>query len=297
MIDKLGCHVGNSGDEMLVGSVNEALSYNANCLMLYLGAPQNTIRKPMSQFRIPEYLQILKENNIDPADVIIHGPYILNFAQPDPLKRDFAVEFMSEEVKKANQMGAKYVVFHPGAHVNQGSEAGCNLIALSIKRVLDNTKDVPVTLLLETMAGKGSECGCTFEEVAYILNRVNNERLKVCLDTCHIFDGGYDIVNDYEKVMDKLDMLIGIKNIKCIHCNDSKNVLGSHKDRHENIGFGNIGFDTLLKVCSDPRFQGIPKILETPYVDKEYPPFKYEIAMLRSGKFDPSLIDKIKEQA
>ena len=135
MIDKLGCHVGNNGDEMLVGSVNEALSYNANCFMLYLGAPQNTLRKPMNTFRIPEYLQILKNNNIDPADVIIHGPYILNFAQPDPLKRDFAVEFMSEEVKKAHQMGAKYVVFHPGAHVGQGSEAGCNLISLSIKIV------------------------------------------------------------------------------------------------------------------------------------------------------------------
>ena len=297
MIDKLGCHVGNSGSEMLVGSVNEALSYNANCFMLYLGAPQNTVRKPMSEFRIPEYLQILEQNNIDPADVIIHGPYILNFAQPDPTKRDFAVEFMSEEVKRASQMKAKYVVFHPGAHMNQGWEGGCNLIALSIRRVLDNTKDLDVTLLLETMAGKGSECGCTFEQVRFILDKVNNPRLKVCLDTCHIFDGGYDIVNDYEGVMAKLDQVIGIDNIKCIHCNDSKNTLESHKDRHENIGFGNIGFDTLLKVCSDARFQGIPKILETPYVDKVYPPFKYEIAMLRSGKFDPSLISKIKEQA
>ena len=297
MIDKLGCHVGNSGDEMLVGSVKEALSYNANCFMLYMGAPQNTLRKPMRYFRIDEYKEILKENNINPEDVIIHGPYILNFAQPDPEKRDFAVNFMSDEVRRTSMMGSKYIVFHPGAHVNQGIEAGCNLISLSIKRVLDNTKDVDVTLLLETMAGKGTECGCTFEQVKYILDKVNSSRLKVCLDTCHIFDGGYDIVNDYEGVIKRINDTFGIENIKCIHCNDSKNSLESHKDRHENIGFGNIGFDTLLKVCNDERFKGIPKILETPYVNKEFPPFKYEIAMLRSGKFDPELIDKIKKEA
>lgn len=296
MIDKIGCHVGNSGEEMLVGSVNEALSYNANCFMLYLGAPQNTIRREMKDFRIDEYKQILKENNIPCEDVIIHGPYILNFAQPDPEKRDFAVKFMADEVRRASMMGSKYVVFHPGAHVGQGIDAGCNLIALCIKRVLEETKGVNVTLLLETMSGKGSECGCTFEQVRYILDRVNNERLKVCLDTCHIFDGGYDIINDYEGVMNKLDQIIGIENIKCIHCNDSKNILGSHKDRHENIGFGNIGFDTLLKVCNDARFTGIPKILETPYVDKELPPFKYEISMLRSGVFDPKLMDKIRNK-
>ena len=251
----------------------------------------------MSEYRVDEYKQLLKENNIDPKDVIIHGPYILNFAQPDPEKRDFAVNFIVDEIKRASMIGSKYIVFHPGAHVGQGSEAGCNLISLSIKRALMETSNIDVTLLLETMSGKGSECGCTFDEVRFILDKVNNPRLKVCLDTCHIFDGGYDIVNDYEGIMNLIEEKIGIDNIKCIHVNDSKNTLGSHKDRHENIGFGNIGFDTLYKVCSDERFKGIPKILETPYVNKELPPFKYEIEMLKSGKFDQDLINKIKNQA
>ena len=302
MIDKIGSHVGNSGDEMLVGSVKEALSYNENCFMLYLGAPQNTIRRPMRDFRINEYKEILKQNNINSEDVIIHGPYILNFAQPDPEKRDFAINFMADEVRRTNMMGSKYIVFHPGAHVGKGYEVGCDLIVESIKKVINDTNNIDVTLLLETMAGKGSECGCTFEQVSYILNKVNSPRLQVCLDTCHIFDAGYDIVNDYEGVLNHFDQVVGLNHIKCIHCNDSKNVVSSHKDRHENIGFGNIGFETLHKICSDDRFKGVPKILETPYLEntegeKVYPPFKYEIEMLRNGEFDPDLINKIKNEA
>ena len=298
METKLGCHVSNNGSLMLLGSVNEALSYNANCFMLYMGAPQNTFRKRKEEFRIDEYLDVLNKNNISPSDVIVHGPYILNFANPDSEKREFAISFLCDEIALVSAMKSKYIVIHPGSHMNMGSEFGCNLIADSLKKVLEKTKEYDATLLVETMAGKGGECARTFEEVAYILSLVGNDRLQVCLDTCHIFDGGYDIVNDYEGVINEFDRIVGLDHIKCIHLNDSKNVLGSHKDRHENIGFGNIGFDILLKVVNDPRFISVPKILETPYVENEkhekvYPPYKFEIEMIRSGQFNPDLIKLI----
>lgn len=295
---KLGCHVGNSGNEMLIGSVNEALSYNANCFMLYLGAPQNSFRKPLSEMHIDEYQNIMKEHNIKNEDVIVHCAYILNLANPNVEKREYAINFIINELTGTYKIGAKYLVLHPGAHMNQGAYAGCDLIVEGLKTILEKTKDQDSIICIETMAGKGSECCSTFEEVKYILDKVDNNRVKVCLDTCHIWDAGYDIVNDYENVIKKLDETIGINNIKVIHLNDSKNVCGSHKDRHENIGFGNIGFETLHKVLIDDRFKNVVKILETPYVEGDkkikYPPYKYEIEMLKNGVFDNNLIDKIK---
>lgn len=296
---KLGCHVGNSGSEMLLGSVKEALSYNANCFMLYLGAPQNSFRKPIAEMHVNEFQEVLRNNNILNSDVIVHCAYILNLANPSIDKRNYAISFITNELTGTYKIGCKYLVVHPGAHMNQGPYVGCDLIIEGIKQILENTKEQDSVICLETMAGKGSECCSTFEEVRYILDRVNSNRVKVCLDTCHIFDAGYDIVNNYEDVIKHLDETIGIKNIKVIHVNDSKNVCGSHKDRHENIGFGNIGFSTLEKVIKDERFKDVVKILETPYVEGEdkkskYPPYKYEIEMLKNGVFDDNLLNKIK---
>lgn len=295
---KLGSHVGNNGTKMMIGSVEEALSYNENCFMIYLGAPQNTFRKKVEEQNSVDALQIASKNGILAEDIIVHAPYIVNLAQLDEEKFKFAVNFLTNELKMVNQVGLKYMVLHPGAHVGNGVRLGISQIARGINKILDNTKSDKTIILIETMAGKGTECGKTFEEIANILDLIDDKsRVGVCLDTCHIFDGGYDIVNHYEEVLMQFDQLIGLDKIKVIHLNDSKNILGSHKDRHENIGFGNIGFDTLLRVLTDYRFENIPKILETPYVsvskDKSFPPYKDEIRMLEEGQFDANLKEEI----
>lgn len=295
---KLGCHVGNSGDAMLVGSVTEALSYGANCFMVYLGAPQNSYRKPLLALRIDEMNSIIKENNIKPEDIVIHAPYIVNLAQSDEEKRKFAVDFISQEIKTTHEIGAKYIVLHPGAHVKMGEELGLELIIKSLKEILEQTKNTNVAIALETMAGKGTELCYKFEHLKQIIDEIKSDRLVVCFDTCHTNDAGYDIVNNYEDVLAEFDKLIGLEKIKVLHLNDSKNVIGARKDRHENFGFGTIGFSALMKFVMDERFKDVPKILESPYVKtdkKDLPPYKYEIAMIKSGKFDSDLIEKIIE--
>lgn len=289
----IGCHVSNSGNEMLLGSVKEAISYKANTFMVYLGPPQSTSRKEAHLLKSEEMKECLKENNIDINNVIIHAPYILNLAQGNDEKRKFAVEFLSNEMKTMASVGAKYIVVHPGAHMQLGVEEGLRLIADSLKQVLENTAFDDTYIALETMSGKGSECGATFEEIKQIMNLLdNNNRVVVCLDTCHIHDAGYDIINDYEGVLNKFDEIIGLDKIKVLHVNDSKNSCGAKKDRHENFGFGKIGFETLMKFVNDKRFSDIPKILETPFVD-DNPPYKYEIEMIKNGVFDPELINKL----
>ena len=294
---KIGCHVSNNGNDMLLGSAKEAISYNANSFMVYLGAPQNSFRKPLSQLKIEEYKQVLLENNIDNENVIVHCAYILNLAQPDEEKRRYAIDFVIRELRGTHAIGAKYLVIHPGAHMKQGVLEGANRIILSLKTILEETKDIDTVICLETMSGKGTECCSKFEEIKYIMDKVNSERIKVCLDTCHIWDSGYDIVNDYENVIKQFDSIIGLENLKVIHVNDSKNTKESHKDRHENFGFGNIGFDTLIKFIFDERLEDKIKILETPYVkinDKlEVPPYKEEIEMILSKQFNPNLISEI----
>lgn len=295
---KIGSHVGNSGSKMILGSVEEALSYGANCFMIYLGAPQNTYRKPLSEMNIEAALELARNNNINPEDIIVHAPYIVNLAQQDSEKFNFAVRFLSQELRNTYLIGAKYMVLHPGAHVGSGSKAGIERIASGINQILDLTSDCKSVIALETMAGKGTECGRTFEEIANIIELVDDKsRIAVCLDTCHINDAGYDLVNQYENVIKMFDNVIGLEYLKVIHVNDSKNPLDSHKDRHENIGFGNVGFETILKVCNDERFINIPKILETPYVDvskiESYPPYKYEIKMIKEGIFNPNLKEDV----
>lgn len=296
---KIGCHVSNSGEEMLVGAVKEAVSYDANCMMIYLGAPQNTYRKSIPQLRIEEYQQLLQTHHINPHDVIVHAPYIINLAQADEDKRQYAVRFLTQEVLTTEAIGARYVVVHPGAFLNLTPEIGLMRIVQSLQEVLNQTNETNVILALETMAGKGSECCFQFSQLREIMNQINSPRIKVCFDTCHTFDSGYDWVHHYESVLDEMNSIIGLDNIAVIHLNDSKNPLGSKKDRHENIGFGQIGFDTLSRIAHDERLMHIVKILETPYIEnqngeKEFPPYAFEIAMLKNNQFNPQLKEEIK---
>ena len=293
----IGSHVGFSNNKQLLGSVNEALSYGANTFMFYTGAPQNTLRNPIRDEYTYEAYKLMKENNIDLAKVVIHAPYIVNLGNLENF--DFSVNFLKGELERANTLGIKNVVLHPGASVSYDREASLNSIIKGLNLILDNKLDV--TICLETMAGKGTEIGKNITELKTIIDGVKfKDKIGVCLDTCHLNDSGVDLTK-FDEYLSLFDQEIGLKYIKVIHINDSKNEIGSHKDRHENIGLGKIGFDTLIKIIYDERFMSIPKILETPYVtendeskEKIYPPYKYEIAMIRNKEYDPKLIDKIR---
>ena len=289
----IGSHVGYKKDSGLVGSVKEALSYNANTFMFYTGAPQNTKRLPIDLEKVKEADQLMKDNKIAKENVIVHAPYIINLATDDLVKREFSCNFLKEEIKRVETLGFSYLVLHPGSHVGAGTDKGIQNIADSLNKIID--KDTKVVILLETMAGKGTEVGKSFEELESIISKIKQkENIGVCLDTCHINDAGYDL-NYFGKVLDSFDKIIGLDKLKCIHVNDSKNIMGSHKDRHENIGYGYIGFDNLINIIYNKRLDNIPKILETPYIDKTYPPYKYEIEMIRTKKFNKNLIDECKQ--
>lgn len=297
---KLGCHVSNNGITMLEGAAKKAVSFGANCFMVYMGAPQNTFRKPISSMNVLQMHQVLKLHNINPKDVIVHAPYIVNLGQIDDSKFNYAIDFLSNEVRLVHQAGLKIMVLHPGAHVGAGYDFAVERIASGLRQILNKTKDCDVLIALETMAGKGTECGCTFEQIKRIIELVDNDdRIGVCLDTCHIHDAGYDIITNYEKVISDFNNIIGLQYLKVLHINDSKNISGSKKDRHENVGFGYIGFDTLMKFVYDERFADIPKILETPYVDslldkeRSYEPYYHEIKMIKSRIFNPLLKEEI----
>lgn len=288
----IGSHVGYKKDSGLVGSVKEALSYNANTFMFYTGAPQNTKRLPIDLEKVKEADQLMKDNKIVKENVIVHAPYIINLATDDLEKREFSCNFLKEEIKRVETLGFSYLVLHPGSHVGAGTDKGIQNIADSLNKIID--KDTKVVILLETMAGKGTEVGKNFEELESIISKIKQkENIGVCLDTCHINDAGYDL-NYFDKVLDSFDKIIGLDKLKCIHVNDSKNIMGSHKDRHENIGYGHIGFDNLINIIYNKRLDNIPKILETPYIDKTYPPYKYEIEMIRTKKFNDNLINECK---
>ena len=287
----IGSHVGYKKDSQLLGSLNEALGYGANTFMFYTGAPQNTSRYPIDDNLSVESFKKMKEIGLDYSKVVVHAPYIVNLANDDEVKFNFAVQFLKEELKRCAKLGIKKVVLHPGSHVGLGIDKGIENIAKGLNLVLG---EEDVTILLETMAGKGSEVGSKLEEIRRIIDLVEDKKhIGVCIDTCHLSDAGYDI-SKFDEFLDEFDKIIGIEKIGCVHVNDSKNEMGSHKDRHENIGFGKIGFETLLKVIYNERLENVPKILETPYVDKEYPPYKYEIEMIRNKEFDSTLINKIK---
>ena len=287
----IGSHVGFNKNSQLLGSVLEASSYGANTFMFYTGAPQNTMRNPIDDKLTEEALEKMKEVGIDFSKVVVHAPYIINLC--NEANFDFSVSFLKGEVERVSKLGVKWMVLHPGSHVGLGIDKGIENIISGLNLVLDGKTDV--TILLETMAGKGSEVGSTMDEIKRIIDGIKDKNhVGVCLDTCHLNDAGYSM-NDFDKYLDEFDRVIGIDKIGCIHINDSKNLFASHKDRHENIGFGTIGFDNLIKIIYNERLGDIPRILETPYVDKEYPPYKYEIEMIRNKKFDENLINKIKQ--
>lgn len=265
--------------------------------MFYTGAPQNTRRKDISELNIEPAWEYMKENGIN--EIIVHAPYIINLGNAvKPETFELAVEFLDKELQRTIACRSHLLILHPGAHVGAGVETGTHQIIQGLNEVL--TKDTDCCIALETMAGKGSEIGRTFEELARIYDGVKyNDKLRVCFDTCHTSDSGYDIIGQFDNVIDKFDKILGIDQIAVFHINDSKNVPGAAKDRHANIGFGEIGFDALNYIVHHQDFENVPKILETPYVPsptyekKSYAPYKYEIEMLRNGKFDPGLTDRI----
>lgn len=270
---------------MLLGSAKEAVSYGANTFMVYTGAPQNTKRKAISELNIDAARNYMAENGIE--DFVIHAPYIINLGNSvNPDTYTLAVDFLALELERTIAMGSRVLILHPGAHVGAGTETGIHRIVQGLNAVL--TPDTPCFIALETMAGKGSEIGRSFEELAAIYDGVTcNEKLRICFDTCHVNDAGYDIVTDFEGVMEQFDKRLGKDQIAVFHINDSKNVLGAGKDRHANIGEGTIGYDALRYIVHHPDFPGIPRILETPYrpdpenPEKTLPPYKEEIELLR----------------
>lgn len=288
----IGSHVGFKKDKQMLGCVEEALSYNANTFMFYTGAPQNTNRIPIDDNLTFEAKKLMEKNNIDINNVIIHAPYIINLANSNNL--EFNVNFLKQELSRVKQLGIKKLVLHPGSHVGLGHEQGIkNIIdALDLSLNIDS----PI-ICLETMSGKGTELMTNFEDTKYMLEKVKyKDKVMVCLDTCHVNDAGYDI----KEVIDTFDSIVGLNKLGCIHINDSKNALGTHKDRHENIGIGTIGFDNLINIIYDQRLKNIPMILETPYITKEndderlYPPYKFEIDMIRNKKNNVNLVSDIR---
>ena len=289
----IGSHVSFKSNTQLLGSTKEALSYGENTFMFYTGAPQNTKRSKIDDNLTNKALKLMNENNIDIKNVIVHAPYIINLANDENKEKYlFAINFLKEEIKRVEKMGVKKIVLHPGSYTTLDIERGIKCIINALNEVLKD--DSSVSILLETMAGKGTEIGFKLEHLKRIIDGVSNkDRLMVCLDTCHLNDAGYDMSN-FDVFLDEFNDIIGIEKIGCIHINDSKNTLSSNKDRHENIGYGMIGFENLLNIIYNERLNNIPKILETPYVkDRLYPPYKFEIEEIKNKKFNSKLYEDI----
>lgn len=295
----IGSHVSFSKEKQLLGCVLETISYGANAFMIYTGAPQNTLRSNIDDSLTESAYKLMKENSISLNNVVVHAPYIINLANMKNF--DFNVSFLSEELNRCQKLGIKKIIIHPGNHLGLGEEEGIKNVALTLNKVLETDK-TDVYLCLETMSGKGSEVGKTFSELKSIINQVNkSERLLICLDSCHLNDAGYDM-NDFDLILNDIDKIIGISKIGCFHINDSKNERGESKDRHANFGLGTIGFDNLIKMIYHPKLREVPKILETPYVvdlednNHSFPPYKYEIEMIKNKKFNQNLLEDIRNQ-
>ena len=294
----IGCHVSFKKDTQLLGSVKEALSYGCNTFMFYTGAPQNTSRSDIDDNITYSGLSLMKENGIDLRNIIVHAPYIVNPANTQNL--DFAISFLSNEIRRVESLGVTKLVLHPGSHVGLGVDVAINNIIYVLNSCIN--KDSSVIICLETMAGKGSEVGTNFDEIKRIIDGVIfKDKVMVCMDTCHLSDSGYDITK-FDELIEEFDNVVGLSKLACIHINDSKNIPGSHKDRHENIGFGNLGFDNIINIIYNDRIKHIPKILETPYIgdtddskERIYPPYKFEIEMIKNKKFDSNLLENIRK--
>ena len=293
----IGSHVSFNKDSQLLGSVREALAYDANTFMFYTGAPQNTKRIPINDEKTYEAFKLMKDNNMDLRNIIVHAPYIINPANTENL--DFSINFLRQEIDRVEKLGITKLVLHPGSHVQLGEDIAIK----SITHVLNSCllSDTKVDICLETMAGKGTEMGINFDQLKKIIDGVlYKDKVKVRLDTCHLNDAGYDL-KEFDVILDEFDKKIGIDKIACVHINDSKNILGSHKDRHENIGLGTIGFDNLINIIYHDKLKGVPKILETPYItngidekNKIYAPYKFEIEMIKNKKMNTNLLEDIR---
>ena len=283
----LGSHV-KFNKEQLYGSVKEAIGYGANTFMFYTGAPQNTIRSVINEELTQQAWALMQENNIDINNIICHAPYIINLANKLNLDSwNFSINFLRNEIDRCEMMGIKYIVVHPGNHLTNSLEIALKNIIEALNLIINEEDNCMI--LIETMAGKGTECGKSIDEVKTILDGIiYQDKIGVCVDTCHINDAGYKIEDYLEEFKNK----IGLDKIKCIHINDSKNVCGAHKDRHENIGFGTIGFTNLVNLINNEELKNVPKILETPYIEN-YPPYKFEIAMIKNNSFDITLKEKV----
>ncbi|MCM3699929.1 deoxyribonuclease IV [Paenibacillus macerans] len=280
---KIGSHVSFS-DKGLLSATAEAESYGSSSFMIYTGAPQNTRRKPIDTMYIEEGKKAMEQAGI--GEIVVHAPYIINLGSYKSNTYQLAVDFLQEEIRRTHALGVRNIVLHPGAFTDKDAEYGVNRIAEGLNEVLNGTSETEVHIALETMAGKGTEVGRSFEEIAQIIDKVqHNERLTICLDTCHIHDAGYDIVNDLDGVLRKFDQTIGLNRIEVVHINDSKNPAGAQKDRHTPIGSGWIGFEAIHRVVHHEALQGRPFILETPWVGKDAktqrPMYEVEIALLR----------------
>ena len=293
----IGSHVSFNKDSQLLGSVREALAYDANTFMFYTGAPQNTKRIPINDEKTYEAFKLMKDNNMDLRNIIVHAPYIINPANTENI--DFSINFLRQEIDRVEKLGITKLVLHPGSHVQLGEDIAIKNITHVLNSCL--LSDTKVDICLETMAGKGTEMGINFDQLKKIIDGVlYKDKVKVCLDTCHLNDAGYDL-KEFDVILDEFDKKIGIDKIACVHINDSKNILGSHKDRHENIGLGTIGFDNLINIIYHDKLKGVPKILETPYItniidekNKIYAPYKFEIEMIKNKKMNTNLLEDIR---
>lgn len=287
----IGSHVSFKSDTQLLGSVKEALRYGANTFMFYTGAPQNTKRGSLNDELTYRAYQLMKESDIALENVVVHAPYIVNLCNDE--KFDFSVDFLKREVERCEQLGITKLVLHPGSSVGLERNHAIFNIIKGLNMIL--TMSTSVVICLETMAGKGTEVGRNFSELKFIIDHIEDRsKIGVCIDTCHLHDAGYDLGN-FDSVLEEFEQVVGLDYLKCIHVNDSKNEMGSHKDRHENIGLGRIGFDNLLNIIYHSKLKGIPMILETPYIDKEYPPYKQEIEMICDQKMKNKLREEVLE--
>ena len=278
----IGSHVSFLKDSELYGSVMESVNYGSNTFMIYTGSNQSAERREINHELTFKGWQAMKENGIDINNVIVHAPFIVNLANnKDERKYNFYISFMKNEINRCKELGIHKMVFHPGSRTDLDKEVALDNIVFGLNAIMKDVNDFD--LLIEFMSGKGTEVGCTIEDIKYIMDNINVDNVGICLDTCHINDAGYDI-SKFDEFLDLFDKNIGIDKIKCVHINDSLNPIGSHKDRHANIGYGTIGFDNLISVIYNKRLKGIPMILETPYVNDKAP-YKYEIDNIRNKKF------------
>ncbi len=286
----IGSHV-SFGKEQLLGCVEETIKYGGNVFMFYTGAPQNTFRSKIDNNLTIEAYKLMNNNNILFDKVICHAPYIINLANNlDLSKYQFSMNFLRSEIDRCISLGVKYLVLHPGSAVKIDREIAIDNIINALNLVLK--KEDEITILLETMAGKGTEIGINLNELKYIIDNITlKDKIGVCIDTCHLNDTGVDL-NYFDDYLNNFESLIGLDKLKCVHINDSKNEVGMKKDRHANIGFGTIGFENILKVIYHEKLKNVPKILETPYVDDK-PPYKHEIKMIKNKTFNPNLLEDI----